>query len=221
MNFRGESMTAVTDTFSTALKDSGSRADYSTGAVRDNSTGKGRLDLLPAEAIVEVARHFEKGANKYAARNWEKGIPYSRYVDSLLRHTFQFLAGHRDEPHLISAAWNALCLIQTIKWVDQGVLPQSLNDLPVYTSPITSPATPAEQAKFFSKGNTLTFRAFEQVKGKKTNPNLNYVLFMRDANDEDVEWDSVFVFNDGRTLRNDNHRIFVYENTDEWKEITK
>lgn len=84
-------------------------------------------------AVDLVAKHFEKGAIKYAARNWEKGIPVARYIDSTLRHTFQYLRGDTDEPHLIAAAWNVLALIQTLKWIGDGVLPASLNDLPVWT----------------------------------------------------------------------------------------
>jgi len=103
---------------------------YDTGAVRDNASGKGRFDLLPVDALFEVAKHFEKGAQRYADRNWEKGIPLSRFLDSAIRHTLQHLNGKRDEPHLIAGAWNLLCAIQTLIWIEQGVLPGSLDDLP-------------------------------------------------------------------------------------------
>ena len=54
------------------IKDSGERREFSTGAVRDMAEGKGRCDLLPACAILRIARHFEAGAKKYDDRNWEK-----------------------------------------------------------------------------------------------------------------------------------------------------
>ncbi|MHA1304710.1 MAG: dATP/dGTP diphosphohydrolase domain-containing protein, partial [Candidatus Heimdallarchaeaceae archaeon] len=68
-------------------KDSGTRQKFDSGAVRDIQQGKGRFDLLPATAIKMVADVFERGAIKYGDRNWEKGIPLSRYIDSALRHT--------------------------------------------------------------------------------------------------------------------------------------
>lgn len=36
--------------------------------------------------VLEVAKHFEDGAKKYGDRNWEKGIPCDRYIDSAVRH---------------------------------------------------------------------------------------------------------------------------------------
>jgi hypothetical protein len=123
-------MTDVIDSLSAALKDSGERTNFPTGSVRDRKDGKGRYDLLPMDALHELAKHFEKGAVKYGDRNWEIGQPLSNYIDSGLRHLCQFAAGMRDEPHAVSAAWNILAMIQTAIWIERGVLPRSLNDLP-------------------------------------------------------------------------------------------
>ena len=112
------------------LKDSGARQNFETGAVRDTATGKGRYDLLPPAAILAVARIFEDGAVKYDARNWEKGIPLSRFMDSGLRHLFKHLEGHRDERHIVQAAWNILAYIWTATQIERGQLPEILNDLP-------------------------------------------------------------------------------------------
>ena len=92
------------------IKDSGTRREFESGAVRDVQEGKGRLDLLPACAILRVARHFEAGAKKYDDRNWEKGIPVHSFIDSALRHLMKYLDGQDDEDHLCAAAWNCLCL---------------------------------------------------------------------------------------------------------------
>lgn len=113
-----------------SLKDSGERQDFGTGAVRDTQTGKGRYDLLPASAIFAIARVFEEGAKKYQARNYESGIPLSRFIDSALRHIFKHLEGHRDEPHMAQAGWNILAYIHTATMVERGLLPETLNDLP-------------------------------------------------------------------------------------------
>jgi len=112
------------------LKDSGTRDTFETGAVRDGETGKGRFDLLPFDALQQVAQHFEAGAEKYEARNWEKGIPTHRYADSALRHLLKHVNGHTDENHAAAAAWNVLCLIQTQAWIKAERLPASLETLP-------------------------------------------------------------------------------------------
>ena len=114
-------------------KDSGKRELYETGARRDIRTGKGRYDLLPPLAINRVAGVYERGAAKYGYRNYEKGIPLSRYLDSALRHTFEVLEGKEDEDHAAQAAWNLLAFIQTQEMVRRGILQPSLNDLPQYT----------------------------------------------------------------------------------------
>lgn len=90
------------------LKDSGDRRNFDTGAVRDMAEGKGRCDLLPAAALLRLSKLYEAGAKKYAARNWEKGIPISVMVDSGMRHLLKYLDGWTDEDHLTAAAWNIL-----------------------------------------------------------------------------------------------------------------
>ena len=39
------------------IKDSGERTVFPTGSVRDMHEGKGRMDLLPWSAIMEVSKH--------------------------------------------------------------------------------------------------------------------------------------------------------------------
>lgn len=112
------------------FKDSGSRTEFGTGAVRDAQEGKGRMELLPPRALFEVAKIMETGARKYFLRNWEKGIPLSRFFDSGIRHAYKYLRGDRDEPHDAMACWNFLCLIETRMRIEEGLLPESLNDLP-------------------------------------------------------------------------------------------
>lgn len=55
------------------IKDSGERTTFSTGAVRDMHAGKGRMDLLPWAAIIEVSKHCENGAKKYGEHNVSLG----------------------------------------------------------------------------------------------------------------------------------------------------
>ena len=112
------------------IKDSGERSTFTTGAQRDAQQGKGRFDLIPLDFLFEYAKLLEQGALKYEARNWEQGIPLSRFVDSGMRHLFKYLRGDRDEPHLIQAMFNFIGLYQTTLWIEQGKLSMSLNDIP-------------------------------------------------------------------------------------------
>ncbi len=116
------------------VKDSGKRQEFATGAVRDVQEGKGRYDLLPMHAIFRLSRIFEEGAKKYSDNNWRKGIPLSRFMDSALRHLCKFAEGHRDEDHAIQAAWNLMCLIETEKMIERGLLPSELSDLPTWVT---------------------------------------------------------------------------------------
>jgi hypothetical protein len=43
-------------------------------------------DLLPYDALAEVVKVLQFGAKKYTARNWEKGIRYSRLYSAAKRH---------------------------------------------------------------------------------------------------------------------------------------
>ena len=68
-----------------------------------------------------LAKHYEAGAKVHGVNNWKKGIPISdserggNFVDSMRRHTDQALRGLDDEPHAISAIWNAFAAIWTIR----------------------------------------------------------------------------------------------------------
>lgn len=98
------------------IKDSGNRRQFETGAVRDMPDGKGRMDLLPWAAIIEVSKHCERGAKKYGEHNVDKGIPTSSLCDSAARHLAKYLDGQTDEDHLLAAAWNLLWAVEmTVK----------------------------------------------------------------------------------------------------------
>ncbi len=94
------------------ILDSGNRREFETGAVRDMQEGKGRFDLLPWAAIMEVAKHCENGSKKYGEHNVDRGMKTSSFLDSGCRHIAKYLDGWTDEPHLIAAAWNLLWAIQ-------------------------------------------------------------------------------------------------------------
>ena len=118
------------------IKDSGKCTQFDTGAVRDMHTGKGRMDLLPWEALVEVSKHCEEGALKYGERNCEKGIPIHSLINSAFRHLAKYMMGMKDEPHLRAAAWNILfALYMEIKHPE-------LQDIPTRIDKSENPPVP-------------------------------------------------------------------------------
>jgi hypothetical protein len=93
------------------VKDSGKRENFNTGAVRDTSDGKPRPDLISPFFLKRLGIHMGKGAKKYSAHNWAKGIPNSRCYESCMRHLMQFAMGDRTEDHLAAAAFNIMAMI--------------------------------------------------------------------------------------------------------------
>ena len=90
--------------------------------VTDPTTGgqKGvkleRFDLIPFDALEEVARVYGYGARKYAEHNWARGYAWSLTLGALLRHVSRFMCGEDRDPetgclHLAHAAWHCLTLI--------------------------------------------------------------------------------------------------------------
>lgn len=94
------------------ILDSGQRTKFSNGFVRDLHDGKGRMDLLPWNAIIEVSKHCEAGAQKYGEHNIDLGCPYHSLADSGARHLAKYIIGIQDEPHLVAACWNLLWLLE-------------------------------------------------------------------------------------------------------------
>lgn len=110
------------------LDDGGERISYGDDkAIREPADGKGRFDLISPFALMRLAKHYEAGAKKYASRNWEKGMPFSRYLDSAMRHLNKYLMGMEDEDHLAAAAWNIIAIMHHEE-LDQW----DLDDLPHY-----------------------------------------------------------------------------------------
>ena len=55
--------------------------------------GKPRLDLLPVEALEEIALVLAFGEKKYGTHQWRNGFQWSRIYGALLRHLFAFMRG--------------------------------------------------------------------------------------------------------------------------------
>lgn len=94
--------------------DSGVRLSFEGGAKRDRPGGKGMFHLLAPDAVTRWAKRCEIGQVKYGnGRNWESGMPVSQYVDSALRHIFQYMVGDDSEDHIGAAIWNLAAICQT------------------------------------------------------------------------------------------------------------
>lgn len=78
--------------------------------------GKPRMDLIAPEALQALGSVLAFGANKYADRNWEKGMSWGRVYSALQRHLNAWAAGEDLDPesgmpHLWHAITNVHFLI--------------------------------------------------------------------------------------------------------------
>ena len=93
-------------------KQSEENTQFSTGAQRDDRKGKLRFSLVPHKPLERVMQRYIDGAETYGENNWMKGMKYSVYYDSALRHLMKFWEGKDSEDHLAAAAWNIFALMQ-------------------------------------------------------------------------------------------------------------
>jgi hypothetical protein len=136
----------------TAVKDSGERQNFETGSVRDTRSGKGRFDLIPTYPLKRLAVHYENGAKKYGDRNWEKGQPLMRFMDSAMRHLLAVISGETDEDHASAVLWNVMGYMHTEEGIKTGLYPPILDDRPRTDNPFMSLE---ERTQFLSRINNV------------------------------------------------------------------
>lgn len=78
-------------------------------------SGKARFDLIPVAPLVDLAKLYGMGAEKYGDRNWELGLQFSRVFAAMQRHAWAWWGGEEFDPedgqqHLSSVAWCAFAL---------------------------------------------------------------------------------------------------------------
>ena len=83
---------------------------------RKDDSGKLPHHLLPFDALSEISKVLEFGANKYSDRNWEKGMAWHRPFSACLRHLWDWWQGYKHDPetglsHLAHAGCCILFLI--------------------------------------------------------------------------------------------------------------
>lgn len=108
-----------------------STEQFSTGAMRDSNTGKGRYDLIDPLFLRDLSRLLEYGAGHYGPENWRHGMPFSRTIDSMMRHLTNFRLGIEDPDHgmnLMAVAFGAMCMNYYLDQISRGQLPAELDD---------------------------------------------------------------------------------------------
>jgi len=75
-----------------------------------------RFDLIPPDAMMALAAVYTLGAKKYADRNWEKGMKWSKVIAPLERHLQAFKGREEKDAeldllHTAEIAWNAMALL--------------------------------------------------------------------------------------------------------------
>ena len=93
-------------------------ASVTGGLKKDN--GKPGMDLLPYDALVEIAKVLDFGKQKYDAHNWKKGIEYSRVVAAAYRHLGEYTEGRRvDSETGLSHVAHAACNLLFLLWYEK------------------------------------------------------------------------------------------------------
>lgn len=82
----------------------------------DKAVRPERYDLIPWDAMDEVAKVYAFGATKYQPHNWRLGLPWSSSYAALIRHASQFWRGEDTDEEsglspLAHVAFHALTLI--------------------------------------------------------------------------------------------------------------
>lgn len=100
-----------------------------------HNAGKPRVDLVAPSIMTAIAAVAAFGAEKYAARNWEKGMEYGKVYASLMRHLMAWWQGEEVDaesglPHLHHVAWNVQALVEYDRRLKAGTLPAEVDDRP-------------------------------------------------------------------------------------------
>ena len=79
---------------------------------RKDDGDKAPYHLLAPEMLEATALVLGFGAKKYSARNWEKGMHWSRPFGALMRHMWAWWRGEACDPETgYSHLWHASCCI--------------------------------------------------------------------------------------------------------------
>jgi Domain of unknown function (DUF5664) len=100
------------------------KREFENKKVRDRvgaKSAKTPFDMVPPAALIEMAKAFGHGAEKYGRQNWaEDLIPFSVYYAAMMRHLIAWYDGENDDPdsqinHLAHLMANAGILLHMIR----------------------------------------------------------------------------------------------------------
>lgn len=79
---------------------------------RKDDGGKPPLHLIAPDFLYAIAEILDFGAKKYAPRNWEKGMDWSRVYRAAIGHLFDWFMRKGPDPETgKSHLWHAACCI--------------------------------------------------------------------------------------------------------------
>jgi len=94
--------------------------------------------LLPPELLEGVATVLQFGAAKYAPRNWELGMSWSRPFAALMRHMWAWWRGEQTDPETgYSHLWHAGCCVAFLIAYEQRKI--GADDRPTCTASAGNP----------------------------------------------------------------------------------
>lgn len=85
--------------------------------------GKDPWDLFPWDAARAIVKVLKFGAQKYAPRNWEQGMKWSRLFSAMIRHLTSWWEGESKDPETgYSHLWHAgCCMLFLIAYELRGI----------------------------------------------------------------------------------------------------
>ena len=83
-----------------------------------NDKEKLRIDLIPPEAVVAMAKVLQDGAEKYGENNWANGIEYSREWAAAQRHLWAWWNRENMDESGYNHLWHALGAIAILVALD-------------------------------------------------------------------------------------------------------
>jgi hypothetical protein len=92
-------------------KDSWERQQFEWWSQRDTNEWKPRYDLISVKALTRIWHLMARWAKKYNERNWEKWQPTNRFLESAMRHLFQYADWDISEDHLSAVCFNVMAIM--------------------------------------------------------------------------------------------------------------
>ena len=90
------------------------------GGGKRYNEGKRLWHLLPMEALEDMIKVLEFGAEKYDKHNWKRGFSYTSLLDCLQRHMVAYGKGEDIDPESgVSHLGHALCNLVFLSYFEK------------------------------------------------------------------------------------------------------